>query len=98
MHLYLYIGLLYKVTISVIRLCGCNTRQCKESRATLIRDPNVDWCSEILAKVIYIVKRPNCILVYGSTSKSGVVKRPNCILVYGSTSKSGVVKRPNCMY
>ena len=29
-----------------------------------------------------VVKRSNCILVYGSTTKGDVVKRSNCILVY----------------
>ena len=28
------------------------------------------------------MKRSNCTLVYGSTTKGGVVKRPDCILVY----------------
>ena len=44
------------------------------------------------------MKRFNCILVYGSTTKGDVVKRFNCILVYGSTTKGGVVKRFNCTY
>ena len=36
------------------------------------------------------MKRSDCILVYGSTTKGDVVKRSDCILVYGSTTKSGV--------
>ena len=40
-----------------------------------------------------VVKRSDCILVYGSTTKGGVVKRSDCILVYGSTTKGDVVKR-----
>ena len=42
-----------------------------------------------------MVKRFDCILVYGSTTKGGVVKKSDCILVYGSTTKGGVVKRFN---
>ena len=48
------------------------------------------------------MKRSNCILVYGSTTKGDVVKRFDCILVYGSTTKGGFVKRSDhvyiCMY
>ena len=40
-----------------------------------------------------VVKRSDCILVYGSTTKGDVVERSNCILVYGSTTKGDVVKR-----
>ena len=39
------------------------------------------------------MKRSDCILVYGSTTKGGVVGRSDCILVYGSTTKGDVVKR-----
>ena len=39
------------------------------------------------------MKRSDCILVYGSTTKGDVVKRSDCILVYGSTTKGVVVKR-----
>ena len=39
-----------------------------------------------------VIKRSDCILVYGSTTK-GVVGRSDCILVYESTTKGGVVKR-----
>ena len=42
------------------------------------------------------MKRSDCILVYGSTTKGGVVKRSDCILVYGSTTKGDVVKRSDC--
>ena len=45
-----------------------------------------------------VMKRSDCILVYGSTTKVGVVKRSDCILVYGSTTKGGVVKRSDCIY
>ena len=44
-----------------------------------------------------VVKRSDCILVYGSTTKDDVVKRSDCILVYGSTTKGGVVKRSDCI-
>ena len=44
-----------------------------------------------------VVRRSDCILVYGSTTKGDVVKRSNCILVYGSTTKGDVVKRSNCI-
>ena len=37
------------------------------------------------------MRRSDCILVYGSTTKGDVVKRSDCILVYGSTTKGGVV-------
>ena len=43
------------------------------------------------------MKRSDCILVYGSTTKGDVVKRSDCILVYGSTTKGGVVKRSDCI-
>ena len=43
------------------------------------------------------VKRSDCILVYGSTTKGDVVKRSDCILVYGSTTKGDVVKRSDCI-
>ena len=43
-----------------------------------------------------VVKRSDCILVYGSTTKGGVMKRSDCILVYGSTTKGDVVKRSDC--
>ena len=46
---------------------------------------------------VYIVKRSDCILVYGSTTKGDVVKRSDCILVYGSTTKGDVVKRSDCI-
>ena len=39
-----------------------------------------------------VVKRSDCILVYGSTTNGDVVKTFDCILVYGSTTK-GDVKR-----
>ena len=42
------------------------------------------------------MKRPDCILVYGNTTKDGVVKSSDCILVYGSTTKGGVMKRSDC--
>ena len=51
----------------------------------------------ISSVVLCVVKRSDCILVYGSTTKSGVVKRSDCILVYGSTTKGDVVKRSNCI-
>ena len=44
-----------------------------------------------------VVKRSDCILVYGSTTKGGVVKRSDCMQVYGSTTKGGVVKRSDCI-
>ena len=44
-----------------------------------------------------VVKRSDCILVYGSTTKGDVVKRSDCILVHGSTTKGGVVKRSDCI-
>ena len=44
-----------------------------------------------------VVKRSDCILVYGSTTKGDVVKRSDCILVYGSTTKGNVVKRSDCI-
>ena len=44
-----------------------------------------------------IVKRSDCTLVYGSTTKGDVVKRSDCILVYGSTTKGDVVKRSDCI-
>ena len=44
-----------------------------------------------------VVKRFDCILVYGSTTKGGVVKRFDCILVYGSTTKGDIVKRFDCI-
>ena len=44
-----------------------------------------------------VVKRSDCMLVYGSTTKCGVVKRFDCILVNGSTTKGGVVKRSDCI-
>ena len=43
------------------------------------------------------MKRSDCILVYGSTTKGDVVKRSDCILVYGSTTKGDVVKRSDCI-
>ena len=43
------------------------------------------------------MKRSDCVLVYGSTTKGGVVKRSDCVLVYGSTTKGGVVKRSDCI-
>ena len=43
------------------------------------------------------MKRFDCILVYGSTTKGDVVKRSDCILVYGSTTKGDVVKRSDCI-
>ena len=43
------------------------------------------------------IKRSDCILVYGSTTKGGVVKRSDCILVYGSTIEGDVVKRSDCI-
>ena len=43
------------------------------------------------------VKRSDCILVYGSTTKGDVEKRSDCILVYGSTTKGDVVKRSDCI-
>ena len=42
------------------------------------------------------MKRSDCILVYGSTTKGDVVKWSDCILVYVSTTKGGVVKRFDC--
>ena len=40
-----------------------------------------------------VIKRSDCILVYGSTIYKGdVVKRSDCILVYESTTKGDVVK------
>ena len=42
------------------------------------------------------MKRSDCILVYGSTTKGGVVERSDCILVYGSTTKGDVEKRSDC--
>ena len=44
-----------------------------------------------------VVKRSDCILVYGSTTKGDVVKRSDCILVYGNTTKGDVVKRSDCI-
>ena len=44
-----------------------------------------------------VIKRSDCILVYGSTTKGDVVKRSDCILVYGSTTKGDVVKRSDCI-
>ena len=52
------------------------------------------WQGEYGTKGV-VVKRSDCILVYGSTTKGNVVRRSDCILVYGSTTK-GVVKRSNC--
>ena len=43
-----------------------------------------------------VVKRSDCVLVYGSTTKGDVVKRSDCILVYGSTTKGDVVERSDC--
>ena len=43
------------------------------------------------------MKRSNCILVYGSTTKGDVVKKSDCILVYGSTTKGDVVKKSDCI-
>ena len=37
-----------------------------------------------------VVKRSDCILLYGSTTKGDVVKRSDCILLYGSTTKGDV--------
>ena len=45
-----------------------------------------------------VVKRSDCILVYGKTTKGGVVKMSDCILVYGSTTKGDVVKRSDCTW
>ena len=39
------------------------------------------------------MKRFDCIVVYGSTTKGGVVKRSDYIIVYGSTTKGDFVKR-----
>ena len=39
-----------------------------------------------------VVKRLDCILVYGSTTKGDVVKKSDCLLVYGFTTKGGVVE------
>ena len=44
------------------------------------------------------MKRSDCILVYGSTTKGDVVKRSDCILVYRNTTKGDIVKRSNCIY
>ena len=44
-----------------------------------------------------VMKRSDCILVYGSTTRGDVVKTSDCILVYGSTTKGGVVKRSDCI-
>ena len=44
-----------------------------------------------------VVKKLDCILVYGRTTKGDVVKKFYCILVYGSTIKGGVVKRSDCI-
>ena len=35
------------------------------------------------------MKRSDCILVCGSTTKGDVVKRSDCILVHGSTTEVG---------
>ena len=43
------------------------------------------------------MKRSDCILMYGSTTKGNVVKRSDCILMYGSTTKGDVVKRSDCI-
>ena len=45
-----------------------------------------------------VVKRSDCILVYGSTTKADIVKRLDCILVYGSTTKADIVKRLDCIH
>ena len=44
------------------------------------------------------MKRFDCILVYGSTTKGDVVKRSDCIPVYGSTTKGDVVMRSDCIH
>ena len=52
------------------------------------------WLKEALEQftphVVVMLKRSDCILVYGSTTKGDVVKRSDCILVYGSTTKGDV--------
>ena len=53
-------------------------------------------CKETVFVESAVVKRSDCILVYGSTTKGVVVKRYDCILVYGSTIKGDVVKRSDC--
>ena len=53
--------------------------------------------SVITVSIVAIVKRSDCILVYGSATKGGVVKRFDYILVYGSTTKGGVVKGSDCI-
>ena len=45
-----------------------------------------------------VVKRSNCILVYGSTTKGDAVKWFDCILVYGSTTKGDVAHAVGIQY
>ena len=43
------------------------------------------------------MRRSNCILVYGNTTRGDVMKRSDSILVCASTTKGDVFKRPDCI-